>query len=463
MSHPPAQAYDPARRLALFPLETHIERTPEGERLVVAGHDLADLAGRYGTPLYIYDQATMDAAVDAYRGSLASYPGQAGITYASKAFLSLAMAQWVQYQNLWLDCTGVGELAIASAAGLAREQILVHGVNKSPADLEASLSSAGTLVVDGLAELEHLLANAPASAQPPDFARPEVWLRLRPGLAVDTHAHRQTGQEDSKFGMAPDEIAEAVRRFHAAGLSRAVGFSLTGLHFHQGSHFSDPAPLAPALDVALDLAASLRAETGWLPRFLCPGGGWAVAYHEDALPHPRIEKYVGFVVRHLIDGCRRRNLPLPHLQMEPGRSLVARAGIALYRVGAIKHTAGRRWLLLDGGLADNIRPALYGTRYSALPAWRPSRPASGPAWLAGPYCESGDILIEGLPMPSVEPGELVAVPMSGAYHLSMSSNYNGACRPGVVWLRQDGAHLIREREQPSDLYRRDRLLPAVSP
>jgi diaminopimelate decarboxylase len=128
-------------------------------------------------------------------------------------------------------------------------------------------------------------------------------------------------------------------------------------------------------------------------------------------------------------------------------------------VGATKSTTGRRWLLLDGGLADNIRPALYGARYSALPVWQPRRPGAGPAWLAGPYCESGDVLIQGLPLADVQPGELLAVPMSGAYHLSMSSNYNGACRPAVAWLRQDGAHLVREREQPRDLYRRDRPLP----
>jgi diaminopimelate decarboxylase len=323
------------------------------------------------------------------------------------------------------------------------------------ADLKAALSGAGILVVDSLAELQQLLTSALASEPADDNPWPDVWLRLRPGQAVDTHAHRQTGQADSKFGMEPNEIREAV------GRAREAGLSVTGLHFHQGSHFRDPAPLALALDLALDLIAWLRAEAGWLPRFLCPGGGWAVAYHQDELPHPPIRDYVDFIVRYLVDGCRRRCLPLPHLQLEPGRSLVARAGVALYRVGAVKTTAGRHWLLLDGGMADNIRPALYGARYSALPVWQPRRPGSGPAWLAGPYCESGDVLIQGLSLPAVEPGELVAVPMSGAYQLSMSSNYNGACRPGVVWLRHDGAHLVQEREQPGDLYRRDRPLPPL--
>jgi diaminopimelate decarboxylase len=242
-------------------------------------------------------------------------------------------------------------------------------------------------------------------------------------------------------------------------LATAAGLRPTGLHFHQGSHFRDPAPLGPALDVALDLIARLRAEAGWLPDILCPGGGWGVAYHEDELPGPPIEDYVDFIVRHLVDGCRRRGLPLPHLRLEPGRSLVARAGLALYRLGVTKVAGGRRWLLLDGGLADNVRPALYGARYSALPVHELHRPAAGPAWLGGPYCESGDVLICDLPLPELAPGELVAVPVSGAYQLSMASNYNGACRPAVVWLRPGGAHLVQTREQVADLYRRDRPLP----
>lgn len=450
MSAAPPDGYDPARRLPLFPLDARIQEEPGGARLVVAGHDLEALAGQHGTPLYLYDQATLDGALAAYHRALAPYPGEAGLTYAAKAFLCLAMGQWIARQGLWLDCTGAGEIAIAAAAGVPRERIVVHGVNKSPADIEAALSHAGTLVVDNLPELERLAAHPAAAAG----RLPDLWLRLRPGLAVDTHAHTQTGQEDSKFGMAPAEIRDAVRLCHSRALP------LTGLHFHQGSHFRDPAPIGPALEVALDLIASLRAETGWLPRTLCPGGGWGAAYHQDELPHPPIKDYVDFVAQHLVDGCRRRDLPLPHLRLEPGRSLIARAGVALYRLGMIKTTASRRWLLVDGGMTDNIRPALYDGRYSALPVRRPDRPDAGPAWLAGPYCESSDVLVQALPLPEIEPGELVAVPMSGAYHLSMSSNYNGARRPAVVWLRSDGAHLVQAREGVADLYRRDRRLPA---
>ncbi|HEB64616.1 MAG TPA: diaminopimelate decarboxylase [Chloroflexi bacterium] len=428
-------------RLELFPITTRIT----DDRLTIAGCSLHDLAERYGTPLYLYDQATLEDAVERYRAALrAHYPAPAGLTYAGKAYLSLAMAQWVQERGLWLDCTGAGELAIAAAAKVPPASVLVHGVNKSETDLRAVLRHAGTLVADNLPEVHRLLALARAGN-----ALPELWLRLRPGIAVATHAHIQTGQEDSKFGMSREEAAEAVR------LCLENGLPLTGLHFHQGSHFHEPEPLRAALDGLLDFAAAMRSAHGWLPRHVSPGGGWGTAYHEEALPHPPVEVYVQLIGEHLQAGCRARALPLPHLHLEPGRSIVARAGVAVYRVGTVKHTASRRWLLLDGGLADNPRPALYGARYSALPVRCPERPPVGPAWLGGPYCESGDVLIEALPLPEIRAGELIAVPVSGAYQLSMGSNYNGARKPAVLWLREGQARLIQRRETPEDLLRRD--------
>ncbi|MGE5224259.1 MAG: diaminopimelate decarboxylase family protein, partial [Omnitrophica WOR_2 bacterium] len=247
-------------------------------------------------------------------------------------------------------------------------------------------------------------------------------------------------------------------------LSQAVqiclekGLPLNGLHFHQGSHFHDPAPIGPAFESVLDWVSSIRDQSGWLPGTICPGGGWGVPYHEDELPHPPVQAYVSFLADQLIKGCEKRRLPLPRLQLEPGRSLVARAGVCLYRVGAIKRTPHRRWLLLDGGLADNPRPALYQARYTALPVCEPDRPCSEPAWFAGPYCESGDILIEELPMPDVVPGELIAVPVSGAYQLAMGSNYNGARKPAVLWLKDGNAQIIQRRETLDDIARRDEKL-----
>jgi len=272
-------------------------------------------------------------------------------------------------------------------------------------------------------------------------------------MAVDTHSHTQTGQETSKFGLSPKEFLEAV------GICISEGMPLTGLHFHQGSHFHDPSPLGPAIELALSLVSQASIQHGWQPQTLCPGGGWGVAYHDDDLPHPDIDEYVSYIANQIINGCKTRNLPLPILHLEPGRSLIAQAGVTLYRVQSVKHTASRRWLLVDGGLADNPRPALYGARYSALPIVEPERAFSSPAWIGGPYCESGDVLIEGIPMAELNPEELIAVPVTGAYQLSMGSNYNGARKPAVLWLEEKRATLIQRRETLADLLRRDLPLP----
>ncbi len=432
-------------RIPLFPVTAGSREINGAATLHVAGLSLQALAEEYGTPLYVYDQQTMDDNLIDYRQALArEYPGASSITYAGKAFLNLAMAQWVRSQGLMLDCTGAGEIHIAHAAGLPRSQVLVHGVSKSRADLESALAFAGTIVVDNLPELFFL-----ASLNWPENKRPEIWLRLRPGIAVDTHHHRQTGQEDSKFGMSFAEGMEAVRTAQVHSLP------LTGIHFHQGSHFHDPSPVAPALHSILDWIVEARSSTGWQARAICPGGGWGVPYHESDLPHRPVADYVQLVAATLQAVCRENNLPLPVLHLEPGRSLVARAGLAVYCVNAVKNTATRRWLLMDGGMADNPRVALYGARYSALPVASPERPSAGPAWMAGPYCESGDVLIENLNMPAIQAGELIAVPVSGAYQLSMGSNYNGARRPAVVWVKDGRACLVQARESLDDLLRRD--------
>lgn len=437
-----------ATRLPLFPLTTTVADTPNGTRLMIGGLDVAELAARFGTPLYVYDQATMDAAADAYRTALARhYPAATGVTFAGKALLLTAAAQWVQRQGFLLDCTGAGELHIATNADLAPEQILVHGVNKSDEDLDAAVAHGGVIVVDNATELARL---AQMAAQ--GRVLPELWLRVRPGVAVETHAYRQTGQQDSKFGFGPEEAVAAVGRAVEQGLP------VTGFHFHQGSQFFDPSPIGPGIDAVLDIAQTLHQRHGWLPTTISPGGGWGVAYHEDELPQPAVDTYIAFIAQRMIEGCAKRNLPLPRLQVEPGRSLVARAGVAIYRVGAVKMSATRRWLLIDGGMADNPRPALYGARYSALPVHDPDRAVGGAAWLAGPYCESGDVLIEDLPLPEMEAGELLAVPASGAYHVNMGSNYNGARKPAVVWLRDGQAQLVQRRETANDLLVRDLAL-----
>jgi len=426
-------------RLALFPDSTKIEN----DILTIAGQDLNYLAEEYGTPLYLYDSTTMDNAVIRYKDALAShYLKSASVTYAGKAYLNTALAQWTQRHDLWVDCTGESEIAIAKAGGVPRKRILVHGVNKSNADLKVAIQHAGTIVVDNLSELHRLAQQLPN----PDSQIPDLWLRLQPGLSVATHAYTQTGHHNSKFGMDGEELMEAVL------FCKEKDFPLKGLHFHQGSQFHNPAPLKPAIELALGIAKQIGFSGKW---HFSPGGGWGVAYHEDELPQPEIEPYVRLISETVAQTCQQFGLDPPHLHIEPGRSIAARAGVALYRINTVKRQGGRTWLLIDGGMADNPRHALYGTRYSCLTVASPNRERSERVHIAGPYCESGDVIIEDLPMPMVEEGELIAIPMSGAYHLSMSSNYNGARRPAVIWLENGEAQLIQRRETNDDLIRRD--------
>jgi diaminopimelate decarboxylase len=450
-------------RLALFPDSTRVPN----EALFIAGHDLAALADRYGTPLYVYDRLTLESSVKTYTEALsASYPSASHITYAGKAFLCKAVAQWTQEHDLFVDCTGEGEIAIAVAGNVPRKNILVHGVNKSIQDLKAALNHAGTVIVDNLTELRRIhvilseaqelqsaVRDSSVAALP--YTTPvllqgngiSLWLRLLPGVAVTTHhSHTQTGQHDSKFGMTRAEILEA------AMFCKEHDLPLKGIHFHQGSNFRDPEPMIPAIDMALDLAKEIGFHGEW---HLCPGGGWGVAYHEEELPNPSIESYVRGIAESVVEGCQRRGLDLPHLHLEPGRSLIARAGVAIYRVGAVKRRGERTWLLTDGGMADNPRHALYGSRYSCLTVASPGRERTVRVSIGGPYCESGDVVIEDLLMPNVEEGELIAIPVAGAYHISMSSNYNGARRPAVLWLEEGQVKLIQKRETVDDLLRRD--------
>jgi diaminopimelate decarboxylase len=430
-----------ADRFRLFPDSTMVQN----DTLHISGQDLASLAAEHGTPLYIYDRATMDASLMEYHSALKKYyPSSSRITYAGKAFLCKTIAGWTQSHDLLVDCTGEGEIAVAMAAGVPRENILVHGVNKSVSDIRSALQNAQVIVVDNLSELRTMAsASLPVDERREQTPGLQIWLRLVPGVAVHTHhTHTQTGQHDSKFGMTREELLEAAR------FCKENNLPLNGIHFHQGSNFRDPEPMIPAIDMALDLVKEIGFREEW---HLCPGGGWGMAYHEDELPNPSIEGYVRGIAEAVVEGCQGRNLPLPYLHLEPGRSLVARAAVAVYRVGAVKKRPGKTWLLVDGGMADNPRFALYGARYSCLPVTGPGREGSGQVSIAGPFCESGDILIEGLPMPEVQEGELIAIPVAGAYQLSMASNYNGARRPAVVWLDGQGAKLIVKRETIQDL------------
>jgi diaminopimelate decarboxylase len=347
----------------------------------------------------------------------------------------LGFARHLAQLGLGVDVASRGELIVARRAGFPSMQVHLHGNNKSRQELENALRwGLQAIVVDSLEELDLLEEIAAHQAIP---AR--VWLRVNPNVDVDTHPYRRTALASSKFGLPIEDgqAAQAIRR-----LSSSSWLELTGLHCHIGSQIFDPGPYRRAIEIVFALA---RAEN-FAPRDFSPGGGWGVRY-TTADPPDDPEPWVEAISAAVVEQCRRLDWPLPRLVLEPGRWLVARAGVALYSVGAIKTALdGTRIVAIDGGMADNIRPALYQAGYTALAAARPEAPSAGKATLVGKFCESGDVLIPEVELPDLKRDDVLAVPVSGAYQLSMASNYNLAARPAVLWLDNGITKIIQERE-----------------
>jgi diaminopimelate decarboxylase len=442
----------------LWPLTARI--TARGH-LEIGGCDTLELAERYGTPLYLLDEVTFRGACRAYTAALARHhAGAARAHYASKALLNTAVARMVAEEGLGLDVVSGGELFVALRAGMPPERIHMHGNAKPRAELEEALAARiGQIVVDNLDELA-LLARLTAEHNQPQ----SIALRLTPDIAPDTHAHITTGQATSKFGLPLDALhaaAELVR--HAPGLA------LRGLHAHLGSQVFDYGPLAQAVGVLLDCALWLREGHGIVIDEINPGGGLGAPYTPEQ-PLPDVDAYVAAVAGALREGCAARNLPLPKLTLEPGRSIAARAGVALYTIVATKAlardvhldqdaTSGApeavRFLHIDGGMGDNIRPALYGARYTALLAARVAAEPEELVHISGRYCESGDVLLRDVRLPYTAIGDVVAIPGAGAYTLSMASNYNLVPRPAVVLVADGAARVAQRRETYTDLGARD--------
>ncbi len=435
----------PSPRLTLFPDSA---RVAADGHLHLADLDVVQLAKEFGTPLYLYDTATLQARLCTYREAFsASYPAAACVAYAAKAFLCTAVAHWVAEEGLDLDVVSGGELYVALHSGVPAARIHFHGNAKSPEELAFALEAGvGRIVVDNAYELELLSRLATQRKM-----RVAIWLRLSPNVDAHTHDYRKTGLLDSKFGfpLATGDALRAARRALSDPHLRLVG-----LHAHVGSQIFEATPFVQTVEVLLDLAETLR-EEGFVLEELSPGGGWGVRYVESDPPAP-IEPYVRAVSTAVAEGCRSRGLTLPRLVLEPGRSLVGPAGVAVYTMGARKEIPDvRTYLSVDGGMADNIRPALYGASYTALLANRADQPLTETVTIAGKFCESGDLLIRDLTLPHAEPGDLLAVPVSGAYNLAMSSNYNLAPRPAAVWLEAGTARPILRRETYEDLLRRE--------
>ncbi len=430
-------------RLALFPDNSGVNN--EGH-LVIGGCDTVKLAEEYGTPVYLFDELTMRNKCAEYKSEFnRRYPGTT-VLYAAKAFLNRSVALLIKEEGLGMDVVSGGEMGIARSVDFPMENIYFHGNNKSPEELRQALEwGVGRIVVDNFHELRMLDKIAEERDR-----RPSILLRITPGVDVHTHQHIITGNVDSKFGFPRVMAEEGV----VAAMS-LPNVNLTGLHFHIGSLITETEPYLQAIEYIIDLSAEMKRKHGFELRELDIGGGYGVRYNLES-PASSVSFFAEALTANVISHCERLNLPLPKLLIEPGRSIVARAGVALYTVGVVKEIPDvRTYVSVDGGMADNIRPALYGARQEAVLANKMPDGETGKFTIAGKFCESGDILIKDLSLPHPEAGDILAVPVCGAYCLPQASNYNASFKVAVVMVKDGKARLIRRRETLEDLMRCD--------
>jgi diaminopimelate decarboxylase len=413
--------------LDLFPTSAAVE---DGE-LAIGGVRASALAGEFGTPLVAYCERTIREQARAYREAAPN----ALLVYGSKAFPNLAVLRLLSEEGFGADVASLGELELARRAGIAGDRIVVHGNNKSDDELGAAAGIGALVVVDALDEVDRAIAVGVRRAL----------VRVTPGIEADTHEAIRTAHHGSKFGLPPDDALDAVRALRAAGVEVA------GLHTHIGSQLRHLRAASMTVEWLSLFAVRCRAELDWTPQVVDLGGGLGIAHVEDEQP-PSVRDFVGEILGEVGRSWALQGLEPPRLVLEPGRSLVGRAGVTLYRVGSVKRASeATTYVAVDGGLSDNPRPALYGAEYSALLANRAGEMATGPYAVAGKHCESGDVLIGRVQLPEPHRGDLLAVPATGAYTLSMASNYNASLRPAAVLVADGAARLIRRRETIDDL------------
>ena len=430
-------------RLSIFPLTAEVN---ERGHLVIGGCDTVELAAEYGTPLYLFDEFSLRSKCQEFKTEFGQRYADTMAIYASKAFLNGALAVILKEEGMGLDIVSAGELAIAESVAFPMDMVYLHGNNKSAEELSLALKHhVGRIVVDSFNELSILAEMAEETGHIAD-----ILLRLTPGVDPNTHEHITTGITGSKFGFPLFGADEAVIQAMSA-----PSLNLIGLHFHLGSLITEARPYQEAIEIVLDFAADMKQKHGFELEELNVGGGFAVQYTIDR-PVPNVSLFAEAIVYKVINRCRRLELPMPMLTIEPGRAIVAQAGVALYRAGAIKDIPGiRRYVSVDGGMADNIRPALYGSKYEALVANRVLEKEAEQVTIAGKFCESGDILVKDINLPPISSGDIIAIPDCGAYCLPLQSNYNVSLRPAIVLVKEGQARLIRRRETFDDLTRYD--------
>jgi diaminopimelate decarboxylase len=401
----------------VYPLGSRLN---ERGRLEVGGCDVVELAHEFGTPAYVYAEDDMRTRARAYLEAFRARRERFEVIYAGKAFPATAAFRLFAEEGLSADVASGGELHHALAGGVEPARIYMHGNNKTPAELDYALAAGvGHIVVDSFDEIERLRGRGP-----------RVMLRVTPGIRPSTHSYIQTGQEDSKFGFGLDDVPRAVAACSEAGLE------LRGLHAHIGSQVFE-------LEAFERLAETLAGMGDW--PLLNLGGGLGIAYMTRDRP-PSIEEYVEALLR----GAPAHVTVLS----EPGRSLVGNAGVTVYTVGTVKRIPGvRTYVAVDGGMADNLRPMLYGARYEADIADRPG--GEDTCTIAGMHCESGDILVRDAVLSDPRPGDVLVIPATGAYGHAMASNYNALPRPPVVFCKDGDARVVVRRETYDDLIARD--------
>jgi diaminopimelate decarboxylase len=409
--------------------------------LEVGGIDVRRLAVQFGTPAYVLDEADFRARCRDFRDAFTG----ADVFYAAKAFCAKSVLRIVAEERLNLDvCTG-GELAVALAAGVPAHRIKVHGNNKSVAELIRALDAGvGWIVVDSTDELDRLTELARARG-----VRPKVMIRVTVGVEAHTHEFIATAHEDQKFGFS---LASGAAFDAAARIARDGVLELTGLHSHIGSQIFDTSGFEVSARRVIGLLDQVRTDLGIDPPELDLGGGFGIAYTSEddpAAPGDLAARLFKIVE----EECAARRIPVPHLSVEPGRALIGPAMFTLYEVGTVKDVDGiRTYVSVDGGMSDNIRTALYGANYSATLAGRASSADPMLARVVGKHCEAGDIVVKDEFLPAdVQPGDLLAVPGTGAYCRSMASNYNHVPRPPVIAVADGSARVVLRRETEDDL------------
>ncbi len=431
----------------LMPIATTIDTD---NKIRIANYSVSELVAQFGTPLYIFDRATIVDACQRYRHAFSTFysASEVRIVYASKAYISPHIAFVMREQGFGLDIVSGGEMLVARRAKFPMERVSFHGNNKSEAELRLALQlRVGRIVVDNESELALLSRLAQEL-----HTRPHVLLRVAPEVETETHRYLQTGHAASKFGFA---LAEAKRVCEQ--ILREDVLQLVGLHAHTGTMLRAVRPYQECLECLLTLAVEVYSETKWWPAEISPGGGWGINTIDENQPVPDISVLAQALQASMQQGMAHigKNLPTPVLIIEPGRSIIARAGVTVYRVGARKATAGGiTYLFVDGGMADNIRPALYGAQYTALPVENVTRPATETVCISGRYCESGDVLIDAVQLPRLREGEYLLLPTTGAYCLPMASNYNMIPRPAVILIDKEQIRLMERRETYEDMLAR---------